>query len=47
MDLPAFDGVIADGCVWGRGAIDNKHAISMYLCALLKAKPKTFLYPVM
>lgn len=35
---PPFEGIIADGFVWGRGAIDNKHAISMYLCAMLKAK---------
>ncbi|MBN1536918.1 MAG: M20/M25/M40 family metallo-hydrolase [Anaerolineales bacterium] len=42
---PPFEGVIADGCVWGRGAIDNKHAISMYLCAILKAKAENLLIP--
>ncbi|HIW73697.1 MAG TPA: M20/M25/M40 family metallo-hydrolase [Firmicutes bacterium] len=30
---PPFGGVIADGCVWGRGAMDNKGN----LCALLSA----------
>jgi len=42
---PPFEGVISDGFIWGRGAIDNKHAISMYLCALLKAKAENLSLP--
>lgn len=35
---PPFDAVEADGCVWGRGAVDMKHmaAMSMTVMALLK-----------
>jgi acetylornithine deacetylase/succinyl-diaminopimelate desuccinylase-like protein len=42
---PPFEGVIADGFVWGRGAIDNKHAISMYLASILKAKAENISLP--
>lgn len=35
---PPFDGVVAEDCVWGRGALDMKGAIAMMLTALLKIK---------
>lgn len=35
---PPFEGVIADGCVWGRGALDMKGPIVMMLAAFLRAK---------
>lgn len=28
-----FSGDVADGCVWGRGAVDMKNAVAMYLAA--------------
>jgi acetylornithine deacetylase/succinyl-diaminopimelate desuccinylase-like protein len=30
-----FSGDLADGCVWGRGAVDNKAAVAMMLVAML------------
>lgn len=33
---PPFEGVIADGCVWGRGAVDMKGAIAMMTAALVR-----------
>jgi len=35
---PPFEGRLVDGYIWGRGALDNKHSIAMYLAALLKAR---------
>lgn len=35
---PPFAGALADGFVWGRGALDMKCGVAMMLCALLRAK---------
>ncbi len=35
---PPFEGVIADGCIWGRGSIDMKGPVAMMLAAFLRAK---------
>lgn len=35
---PPFDAVEADGCIWGRGAIDMKNMVAMSLVSLLLAK---------
>lgn len=35
---PPFDAVEADGCIWGRGAIDMKNMVTMGLMAMLLAK---------
>ena len=34
---PPFEGRIANGCVWGRGALDMKGGVAMMLAALLRA----------
>jgi acetylornithine deacetylase/succinyl-diaminopimelate desuccinylase-like protein len=39
---PPFEGVVADGCVWGRGAMDMKGGMTMLLSALLIAKVEGF-----
>jgi acetylornithine deacetylase/succinyl-diaminopimelate desuccinylase-like protein len=35
---PPFEGKVADGYVWGRGALDMKGEVAMMLAALLRAK---------
>jgi acetylornithine deacetylase/succinyl-diaminopimelate desuccinylase-like protein len=35
---PPFEAKIVDGYIWGRGALDMKSGIAMYLAAFLKAK---------
>jgi len=35
---PPFGAEIADGMVWGRGALDMKGGVTMMLCAMLRAK---------
>lgn len=35
---PPFSGVVDEGCIWGRGAIDDKGPVSMMLMALKKFK---------
>lgn len=37
---PPFEGIIKDGYVWGRGALDMKGMVAMMLAAILKAKAK-------
>jgi acetylornithine deacetylase/succinyl-diaminopimelate desuccinylase-like protein len=39
---PPFEGRVADGCIWGRGAIDMKGGVAMMLAALLRAKAEGF-----
>jgi acetylornithine deacetylase/succinyl-diaminopimelate desuccinylase-like protein len=35
---PPFSGEIAEGCIWGRGALDMKGGIAMMVSAMLRAK---------
>ncbi|MBN1815117.1 MAG: M20/M25/M40 family metallo-hydrolase, partial [Anaerolineae bacterium] len=35
--VPPFEGRIAGGCIWGRGALDMKGAVAMYVAAILRA----------
>ena len=39
---PPFEGMVVDGCVWGRGALDMKSGVAMMLAALLRAKAEGF-----
>jgi acetylornithine deacetylase/succinyl-diaminopimelate desuccinylase-like protein len=42
---PPFEGRIEDGYIWGRGALDMKHGLTMYLSAILKAKAEGICLP--
>jgi acetylornithine deacetylase/succinyl-diaminopimelate desuccinylase-like protein len=39
---PPFEGTVADGYIWGRGALDMKGGVAMMLAALLRAKAEGF-----
>jgi acetylornithine deacetylase/succinyl-diaminopimelate desuccinylase-like protein len=42
---PPFEAKIVDGYIWGRGALDNKHTVAMYLAAILKANAEKIPLP--
>jgi acetylornithine deacetylase/succinyl-diaminopimelate desuccinylase-like protein len=42
---PPFEGKVADGYVWGRGALDMKGGVAMMLAALLRAKGEGYTPP--
>jgi acetylornithine deacetylase/succinyl-diaminopimelate desuccinylase-like protein len=42
---PPFEARIVDGYIWGRGALDMKHGVAMYLAAFLKAKAEGLSLP--
>ena len=42
---PPFEGRIADGFVWGRGAVDMKGGVAMMLAAFLRAKAENARLP--
>ncbi len=43
---PPFAGEVADGYVWGRGALDMKGPLAMLLSAFLKARAETLRVPL-
>ena len=42
---PPFEGKIADGFIWGRGALDMKSGIAMMLSAFIRAKKEDLALP--
>ena len=42
---PPFEGIIADGFVWGRGALDMKGGVAMMLSAFLRAQAEDLALP--
>lgn len=42
---PPFEGKVAEGFVWGRGALDMKGAVTMMVCAFIKAKKENLHLP--
>jgi len=42
---PPFEGIEADGYIWGRGALDMKGGVAMMLAALLRAKAENLHLP--
>ena len=40
---PPFEGRLADGYVWGRGALDMKGSVAMMLAAMLRARAETMM----
>lgn len=44
-DYPPFAGEIADGYIWGRGALDCKGGVAMMIAALIRAKTEGLQLP--
>src|SRR5262245_34002259 len=44
-DHPPFNAKIADGFIWGRGALDMKHGVAMLLSAFMRAKAEGLSLP--
>lgn len=42
---PPFAGQVVDGCLWGRGALDDKNGVTISLCALLRARAEGLVPP--